>query len=304
MNKNQIHPNFFIIAPERSGSTSLFEYLKKHPQIFLSPIKEPNYFSQDMFLDERRTGESKPLLKFLNSLNRRDWNRGYTAIINDLELYLKLFQNIKEETIIGEASTSYFSSKIAAKNIFELTPESKFVFLLRNPINRLHSLYMHRVKDGYIKLKGSFDEFIMQNNEFVEKEKYYLKVKRFIELFPKKNFYFCIFENLIEDIEQELTKIFSFLEIEVNYKPIETSKHNVGMTPRNKFISLILNPRYYRRLLPYIPNSIRGKIKRIIYKNKQQTKMDINTKKYLQSYFSEDIMKLSQLINQNLSFWL
>ena len=297
-------PNFFIISPERSGSTSLYFYLKDHPQIYLSPIKEPNFFSKDKFLKEREKGESKPLIRFLNKEEKNEWDRGYAVIINNWITYLKLFRFHTNEKVIGEASTSYFSSKVAADEIKNKIPNAKHIFLLRNPVDRIYSFYHHKLKDGYIKLDEKFDDLIHEDKEFLEEAKYYNHVKMFFENFPKNNFYFCLFEELISDTKKELKDIFRFLKIDDSFISKKYQKHNVGTIPKNKFISKIINPKIYRRFLPYIPNRLRKRIKKIAFSHDNLPEMNLNTKTFLIDFLKEDILKLSKLINKDLTSWL
>lgn len=111
-------PNFFIIGAPKCGTTSLYHYLKEHPNIFLSEIKEPDYFATD--------------------LNRS---------IKDREEYMKLFEGADNYKAIGEASTTYLYSDEAIENILEFNPEAKFIVMTRDPVEMFHSLHSQNLNN-------------------------------------------------------------------------------------------------------------------------------------------------------------
>jgi hypothetical protein len=114
-------PDFFIIGAPKCGTTSLASWLSEHPGIFMSPLKEPNYFNTDeqvRFRPSEKRYES--LFKLSNEQHRR----------------------------IGEASTRYFASRQAIKNILDYSPDARFVVMLRNPIEMAPSLHEQTVFKG------------------------------------------------------------------------------------------------------------------------------------------------------------
>jgi len=114
-------PDFFIIGAPKCGTTSLASWLSRHPNIFMSPMKEPNYFNTDeqvRFRPSQKRYES--LFKSSNTQHRR----------------------------IGEASTRYFASRQAIKNILDYSPDAQFVVMLRNPVEMAPSLHAQTVFKG------------------------------------------------------------------------------------------------------------------------------------------------------------
>lgn len=107
-------PNFFIVGAPKCGTTALASYLGEHPDIFISEVKEPHYFSDD--LPDHR-------------------------YVKTLEDYLKLFENGKGKKIVGEGSVHYLFSEVAIANIREFNPSAKLVAMLRNPVEMVHSLH-------------------------------------------------------------------------------------------------------------------------------------------------------------------
>ena len=111
-------PTFFIVGAPRSGTTSLYNYLKTIPEIFMSPVKEPGYFIPNDF-------------------------RGFSE-----KKYLELFKNVKDEIVIGEASAGYLASQEAAFRIKKEIPNAKIIITLRDPVERTFSDYLNNLRTG------------------------------------------------------------------------------------------------------------------------------------------------------------
>jgi hypothetical protein len=139
-------PNFFLVGAPKTGTTSLYHYLKQHPDIYLSAVKEPCFFASEMrpdnFSQEFATSirlSSQNLLKYLDGPMSGP-NPG--GIITDWSHYLELFKNVSTETAIGEASVCYLWSATAAGNIHARIPHAKIVVILRDPVERAFSQYL------------------------------------------------------------------------------------------------------------------------------------------------------------------
>src|SRR5688572_14646371 len=104
-------PNFLVVGAAKCGSTSLYHYLKQHPEAYMSPLKEPNHFSTDIdpekFSPEYKLHEKQKNLdvkKYVNSdLLTEEWE----AYVHDREDYLKLFRFATGKKAIGEISNAY-----------------------------------------------------------------------------------------------------------------------------------------------------------------------------------------------------
>jgi hypothetical protein len=114
-------PNFFIVGAPKCGTTALSEYLKSHPNVYFSLIKEPNYFASDF-----RAGSTRHSGVSINSLGR----------------YLELFCQAKEyHQAIGEASATYLASTVALRNIYQFNPRAKIIVMLRNPVDLVYAYH-------------------------------------------------------------------------------------------------------------------------------------------------------------------
>ena len=123
-------PNFFIIGAAKSGTTSLYKYLTGHPQVFMSPVKEPCFFSTGLGGADDPLGPEPPTLI-------RDW-----------DAYRQLFAAVTTETAIGETSANYVYEPQTAARIHRYLPEARLIVSLRDPIDRAYSHFLMASRFG------------------------------------------------------------------------------------------------------------------------------------------------------------
>ena len=211
-------PNFFIVGAPRAGTTSLYEYLKDIDGIYMSTIKQPNYFSVSV--------SDKILLQ-------RPFRKK-----NE---YLKLFQDVKDEVAIGEATPSYLWDPQSPKLIHQVIPDAKIIIILRDPIERAFSHYLLTVRFG--QETGTFSDAIKKalkakpdfSGAIIEAGFYGQQVTRYLECFEKKKIKIIIFEEFIKNIKSTMKEILEFLEVSVPITDSFKKIHNQYTVPTNKF---------------------------------------------------------------------
>ena len=141
------NPNLFIVGAPKCGTTFLYHYLKKHPDIYFPEFKEPHYFGSDLI---RRNG----------------------AYNLSLREYKNLFST--EKKVIGEASTFYLFSKKAAQEIYNFNPHSKIIIMLRDLVDLVHSLHSQFVFSGdeVIEISESVIDPMAEEEGYVIHEEY------------------------------------------------------------------------------------------------------------------------------------
>ena len=291
-------PNFFIPGAAKSGTTSLHELLDTHPDISMSNEKEPVYWNHKLFN------------KFENQ---------------EISRYLNLFkQDVK---IKGESTTSYmyYESFIRnVKNNFQQSP--KFIFILRNPIDRYvsHSNWLR----GLGKEKRRIDE-IIEDERYLDFEEYedfpkqyyqfglYNKwISRFIENFGKENIKIVTFEKFVSERLNILNSCFEFLGVSrmQSVKFIKSNKTNKIIFPTiYHFLrkSSIGKMKYTMIGKFFLPKKIRTIIKsliKIVIKNwiSFESKKEIVSNKYrkmLKDIYYEDVMALKDKLNYDFPEW-
>src|SRR5262245_44057756 len=135
-------PNFFIVGAPKAGTTSLYEYLRRHPQVYMSPVKEPNYFSYADTVAQNLYHKEKGI---------EQWDE-----------YVKLFEASNGAHAIGEASVSYLFYPEVPRRLNEKFPDARIIIVLRNPVDRAYSHYYMEHKLGYV--RESFDDIVMKRS--------------------------------------------------------------------------------------------------------------------------------------------
>lgn len=297
-------PNFFIIGAAKSGTSSLYWYLKQHPEIYMSPVKEPHFFSFDD-KSKMTKGPGDPI----------------PNAITDFNAYQRLFDDVSNEIAVGEASTSYLYRQEAAKRIHNLIPDAKLIALLRHPAERAFSAYMHVVRDGR-EVSENFAKALQleearknQNWEpmwhFTSVGFYFEQLSRYYQCFDKEKIKVFLYDELVNDQQALIHKIFHFLEVDPTFKPDSSTKFNVSGTQKSQLLhtienSLFMNPnpiRWVSRKL--IPENWRWKATNWMrIQNLENQSISPRIRRELTDRFREDIHNLQTLIERDLSHWL
>lgn len=315
-------PNFFIVGAAKAGTTSLYYYLKQHPDIYMSPVKEPHYFAKDIDINKFSIDYKKNSL-ILNKENIANFNllELHSAYVRDFETYKQLFKHRKNEKVIGEASVSYLYSKVAAKEIYNYNPNAKILIILRDPIERAFSHYLMNLSLG-LTTKKDFIKEVMEDYEkkekgwgishlYIELGLYSDQIKRYLEIFPKENIKIVKFEMLKNYTEETLKDIFKFLGVENSNFKIDLSIKNASYIPTNPLINRFLNMYILNtirtKIRPYIHPSIwqiLSKTYRNIFFKKNKPILTHEDRIILLDYFINDIKKVEDLTSLNLKNWL
>ncbi|MBC8047529.1 MAG: sulfotransferase domain-containing protein, partial [Fimbriimonadaceae bacterium] len=238
------------------------------------------------------------------------------------EAYLKLFEG-QNEKVLGESSTPYlYFHEKTIKNIKELVFDSqkiKIIIILRDPADRAYSQYMHMRRDLQEEL--SFEEAIlaekkrMQENYhfdyfYVDKGFYYKQVKAYLDNFDHVK---IVFYNQLENNQQKLLdEIYTFLEVDAGLNKDELKQRNQSGEMKVKWFKQIITTRknpvlnFFRKLMSReTKKRLRNSVKGMLLKyNLQKTEIPKEARKQLINIYKEDIQKLSELIQKDLSDWL
>jgi len=294
-------PNLFIVGAPKCGTTSLVNYLAQHPDIYFPAIKEPKHFSA-------------PDKKFPHN-GPRDTNVDDQMIISRSD-YLHLYESPGDAKIIGDASVDYLYYQNTAERIFDFNPDAQIIIMLRNPVLRAYSAYMHLRRDGRENL--DFGEALQREEErrdnnweffwrYKEVGLYSSQVKRYINIFGASAVQLYLFEEFIENPNKFLQLIISNLDLSSNYQSQTDVKHNISGIPRSKRIHYLLNkPNIFKSVAKQIiPVKTLEKIRQIIAKeNLRKDEIPSELYDYLRSYYKPDILKLSELVGMDFSLWL
>ena len=281
------YPDFFIVGGSRCGTTSLYSYLKQHPDVFLPERKEPHYYSS----------QSTPLPYWLLPLK---------SIITKQD-YLQLFEDSKENMIVGDASSTYLMNLDAPKLIFEDNPNAKIIISLRNPIDRTYTAYLAQYRSG--NEKRSFGESIRRDFSAITGEElqrqsalnsdYYEYVKNYYHYFPKEHIKIIIFEEFIKNPKQTMKELLHFLNLSTELN-IKYEQYNEFKFPKNEVSKAIVNNRFIVNIsLALIPAKIRHYIFRRLVTRTKPLMLE-KDRDFLKEKYVDGVKKLESLLNRNL----
>ena len=299
-------PNFLIIGAPRCGTTSLYHYLKQHPQIYMSSIKEPTFF-----VLEGRSREFAP--------DRERGREGRT--IYDLEAYQALFAAVIDEIAIGEASIQYLYSSRAPDRIKYHIPEAKLIAVLRDPAERAYSSYLMSVRRG-LETITDFAQAIQveldqpesglkwwQKRRNLEAGFYHRHLQEYYERFDAQQIGVYFYEDLKADPARLVQDVFRFLGVDPSFSPDLAVEYLVSGTPKNglgrSFLRLSRSP-IKDLLKSVIPDRLGH---RLVYavESRILTKppsLDPKIRADLIEIYRADILQLQDLLQRDLSHWL
>jgi hypothetical protein len=291
-------PNFLIIGAGKSGTTSLYEYLKAHPQIFMSALKEPKLFAYE--------GENPGGDFFLDKLT-----------ISSLESYQRLFENSRNSKAVGEASTVYIYSAQAASRIRHHIPRAKLIAILRDPAERAFAHYLYFVQTGHETLP-TFPQALRAESErmlrnvysgwfYRDRGYYYTQLKRYFDVFPREQLQIHLYQDFCADRAGVLRDVLRFLEVDETLLPDISEEYNVTAVPRSRFMNAALNRQ--TRLKPIVRACLPSKSRKRLLNwlnrmNSKRPRLAPEIRAELIEGYREDILKLQDLIGRDLSAWL
>jgi hypothetical protein len=289
-------PNFFILGAPRSATTFLYRAVAQHPQIYMSPVKEPAFFSHDERDPEWVTPVAAPpgIVK---------WDD-----------YLQLFEAGASHPIRGEASTGYLADGYAAQRIrFRLDETPHMVVVLRHPADRAYSHYVyHRM--GAVEPAPTFEQALEDEDNrraqhwnmqwrYRETGLYGQHLARYQDLFGSERLLILLHEEF-DDAPAVFRRVFEFLGIDTQIPINVDGKVNESGVSKGSFASWILQNRNPVKLLArkILPAAARSKLRHQL--TERPPAMTSKTRAELVAFYREDILMTESLIGRDLSAWL
>lgn len=306
LKKHDQLPDFLIIGAGKSGTTSLDNYLKQHPDIFIPELKEPNFYGYELTKIADFNGDQ-------GEINH------YKSSVTNLEDYLKLFKGAKPGQKKGETSNTYMYHKDAPTRIKYYIPDVKLVAILRQPAERLYSRYLHLARENRVPT-NSFSDCLdkdtiwWKRNDLIKEGFYYKNILPYYELFPKENIKVILYEEFNSQPGKVLKDLYNFLGVDSEFKNDTSIKYNESGIIKNKFIDKIYgqNGIVKNAVRSLIPNTLLQKIKSndtfqrnlstLRGNNLVRPKFDPNLKSQLtKEVYHSDILQLQELIGRDIT---
>jgi hypothetical protein len=294
-------PNFMIIGAQKAGTTALNKYLSQHPQIFMCPLKEPQFFSTDVIYERGL-----------------DWYRG-------------LFGEAKPGQVCGEASTSYTffpSTPLTPQRIHQALANIKLIYIVREPVSRVESACLQTIKYQKYVLNDhdqnySVDALIQLGEDpnnplglpnFIQLSQYITQIEQYLKYFKPEQLLVIFQEDLAQNPDRLLRQLFEFIGVDPTLFPeLKTSiQANISADMIQGLKGEKLGKRLqvipgYGRLKNLFPDRLKNSLKQL---NQQWTAddqvltfMSDETNARLKNHFKPYNQALAEFLNRDLSHW-
>jgi hypothetical protein len=314
----RLWPDLVGVGAAKSGTTSLYRYLDLHPQVFMSPIKEPNFFSTDIdpgrFRRDYQQHEREKRLDVAAYVQGDMQERHWGAYVRDREHYLALFRNAAPGMVRGEISNSYLYSSTAAEEIAASAPEARLFMILRNPVDRAFSHYLANVRDGRAILPFRQEiEADMQSAErswggchlYLDLGLYAQQVQRFTTRFDSSRLRIYLYDDLKADAPGLVRDLYRFAGVEEGYSPPSSLRENAARAPRfPRLVYAASRLGIKKPLFRLVPQRYRQKVKGGFFRAAAPEAMSTDDRMFLLDHFREDVLRLQDVISRDLSGWL
>jgi hypothetical protein len=301
-----VEPTFFMVGAARAGTTSMYDYLREHPQIYMPASlagKEPSFFC--------------------------DLVPPWAARYRDIDTYLSLFAKGRGHLAVGDGSTNYLVAPESAGRIRERYPHAKILIILRNPVARAHSLYRYICAWGF-EDAPTFEKGLAREAErlgnaaFIKQWQllhyaflyyhsglYAEQVARYFDAFPREQVHVILFDDLKNDLLGTVQGVYRFLGVDADYEPHLDSRNASSFPLSVKLQAFIarqwndnpLNPRGPVRHRDKTHFPIAMAINQLLG-GYRDVRLRPETRRALTERFAPDIAKTASLIGRSLDHWV
>ena len=302
--KAERFPDFLIIGAAKSGTTALHYYLQDHPQIFMSPVKEPAYFAyQGATVNFQGPGDDKR-------------NR---ITVTDPAQYAALFQAARPEQKCGESSVAYLYHPNAPANIQQAIPDVRLVAILRNPVERAFSAFAHLRRDRREPLEDFMQALTQEAQRkqagwlyiwfYAELGFYSQQISRYLEHFSREQLFVVTYDEYSRHQKDVIARILDHIGVDSTVDLDTSHRFNVsGRTRSNRLHQFLTHPSFSKQLLKLaVPRSIRYALRKNIFSWNIQAKhiqLPDSARAYLNELYADDIQQLSKMLDMDFSEWL
>jgi hypothetical protein len=278
-------PECYLIGAQKAGTTTLAYLLDQHPHATVGQTKEPHFFTDN-------------------------WTQG-------LDWYRKHFPDSRD-TICIDASTSYSMAPLTEgwkhrnprvyedipAKIHSVSPDAKFIYLLRDPVDRTYSGYWHDVRMG---VKNEEFRTALQSNPFyLDVSDYYGQLLRWLDHFPLTSFHCVLFEDMKQRPQQVVNECFAFLGlggVSIRLDSARNESRQVGWIGRRVNQIEIAYPGLRTVLKSALPTGIMRFVQSVKAGSAPLPVMAEEDRRFLVEYFRERNQKLQRLIGRSLEAW-
>lgn len=278
-------PDFLILGAFKAGTTSLHQYFGQHPQVFMTTVKEPNYFAYDAD----------------NPIHRA---RPHDFPVRSWEEYVRQFAEAPPGSRRGEASPAYLHSSIAPQSIHARLPEAKLIVSLRAPVDRAYSHFQMAVRSG--RAPSNILPVAPTEAMWFAASLYSNQLSRYFSLFGRDRVRVVLFEDVSRTPAEVMRHLFEFIGVDPSVTIDTSYGHNPGGVPRY--------PRVYRamqalRRVPWLVDAAPMPLRRAFshWRDKglqRAPALPLDVRERWKAYYREDVLRTEELTGIDLRHWL
>jgi hypothetical protein len=294
-------PNFVIGGAAKSGTTALAHYLEQHPQVFLARPKEGHYFLASE-CPPAFTGPGDEVA-----------NRSY---VTNRDAFLERFAAAREEIAVGEASVFYLYRPQAFRRALDMNPDMRVVILLRNPVDRAHSAYMHLVRLGRetLSFEDGLDaeaQRIADNWEYcwhyAEVSRYLAQLRLLFSIVPTAQVCTLLYDDLEQVPKSVMKTVFRFLGVDDSFLPKTSLRINASGEPRSSLVHGLVRMsegKWNSSLKRIVPRRAGVWLKETVRNlNLRRVEMDPEVRQRLEQELLRELPEIESLIGRSLAHW-
>jgi hypothetical protein len=289
-------PNFIIIGAAKAGTTALYWYLAEHPAVFMSRVKETNYFAYGVDESGRPLYGNPEVHRFP---------------VKTLAEYEALFAGAGAAAAIGEASPLYLEAPQAAGRIHALLPGARIICSLRQPVDRAYSDYQMYLRRRGLRLDPARDltptsAWARADSHWMQIGRYHEQLARYFDAFPRDQIHVSLFDDLKRDALETTRSVYRFVGVDATHRPDFGAPHAVGGMPASRLLEKFFSNSAIRSAVePLVPMRAAHWVRKLRSRNlRRAPALPTELRRELTRHFRDDIARTSELIGRDLQPWL
>ena len=296
-------PTFFVIGAGKSGTTSLWRYLDQHADVFVTPVKEPNFFAL--------MGETIP-----DPAADPDRMHDYPQSVTTWDAYRALFHGSQHAAARGEVSPMYLYHPDAPARLRRFCPDAKLIAVLRHPADRLFSRWQHLLADGYPPSDAITDAFDRDSiwwrrNDLVREGFYGRHLQRYLARFPREQIRVVLFEDFVADPDAVMQSLFRFLGVAPSAALDTGTRHNTSARVASPLLRWAIgrDGALKRWIAAHLPPHWTPTARAVLTDlrrrfGRRDTLAPSVRRRLIRDIYRPDILRLEGLLDRDLSHWL
>lgn len=300
-------PTFVVIGAAKSGTTALYNYLRQHPDVYMTPREEPSFFA---FADESPR---------FNGPDGTEASVNHTAVTSQSD-YEALFAGAKPGQARGDISPGYLYWPGTAERLARMVPDVRIVAVLRHPVDRAYSAFMHARRES----KEPLSDFCAALRaepariaadfgflwRYADLGRYANQLAVYFELFPREQVFVALYDDLAADPHGLCARVQDFIGVDPSFVPDVSLRHNPSGIPRSRLAYRWLGSdsviaQIARRAAPLVGNERLKELQaRLRHRLLRREGLDPALRYELVGEWREEIQRLAALTDQRLDHWL